>query len=46
MDYLKGHSSHSLKQIVIALSMLPLLNTPEEVQRLKDAKAELRRRKK
>lgn len=39
------HGVRELGQIVKALSMLSLLNTPEEEQRLKDVKAELELRK-
>jgi len=35
-----------LKAIIKALSSLPLMNTPEENQRLADAKAELKQRNK
>ena len=40
-----GQPTYALKNMVKALSIMELLNTPEENQRLADAKAELKRRR-
>ena len=42
---MKGQPTYALKNMVKALSIMELLNTPEENQRLADAKAELKRRR-
>ena len=41
---MKNQPTYALKNMVKALSMLELLNTDEENQRLEDAKKELRKR--
>ena len=41
---MKNKATYELKNMVKALSMLELLNTEEENQRLEDAKKELRKR--
>ena len=42
---MKGQPTYALKNMVKALSIMELLNTPEENQRLAAAKAELKRRR-
>ena len=42
---MKGQPTYALKNMVKALSIMEVLNTPEENQRLADAKAELKRRR-
>ena len=42
---IQGHSTWSLKNMVSALSVLEVLNTPEENMRLRLAKQELKSRK-
>ena len=41
---MKNKATYELKNMVKALSMLELLNTDEENERLEDAKKELRKR--
>tara|TARA_B110000305_G_C19395676_1_gene617281 strand:+ start:622 stop:759 length:138 start_codon:yes stop_codon:yes gene_type:complete len=41
---MKNQSTYALRKMIKALSMLELLNTEEENQRLKDAKQELKMR--
>lgn len=41
---MKNQPTYALKNMVKALSMLELLNTDEENQRLEDAKKELKKR--
>jgi len=41
---MKNQPTHALKNMVKALSMLELLNTDEENQKLEDAKKELKKR--
>ena len=41
---MKNRATYELKNMVKALSMLELLNTEEEAQRLEDAKKELKNR--
>jgi hypothetical protein len=41
---IKNQPTYALKNMVKALSMLELLNTEEEAQRLEDAKKELKKR--
>lgn len=41
---IKNQPTYALKNMVKALSMLELLNTDEENQRLEDAKKELKKR--
>ena len=42
---MKNQPTYALKNMIKALSMLELLNTEEENQRLKDAKQELKQRR-
>jgi hypothetical protein len=46
MKTMKNEATWALKNMVKALSLLEVLNTPEENKRLQDAKRELRRRNK
>jgi len=43
---MRDYATWELRNIIKALSFLPLLNTPEENARLKAAKAELKKREK
>ena len=45
-DYLKRQPTYALKNMIKALSMMSLLNSEEENQRLEAAKIELKNRSK